>query len=192
MCIRDSYRGILDAFTKIYANEGGLAAFYGGLTQDTIRSIINSFLFFLAYNVIRRTRQRIGPARNAVLQVLDQLSIGVAAGAISKACTTPIQIIVTRKQIAAMASARRSKDDKPHTLGYQLSATDIVRDVYDRHGVAGFWSGYTASLFLTLNPSLTFFLDSLFRKLLHSAKEPSAATTFLVAASAKALSLIHI
>lgn len=180
------YNSILDAFAKIYEHEGGLPAFYGGVVQDTLKSVIDAFLFFLAYNILRRVRRQYGRSRYAVVQILDQLSIGVAAGAFSKLLTTPIQIVVTRKQIAAMASARKAADDEPKVLGRSLGVQDIVRDVYRKHGLAGFWSGYSATLLLTLNPSLTFSFESLFKKFLHAGSDPAPSLIFLAAASAKA------
>merc|ERR1711964_524371 len=50
------YKGVLDAFEQIYNKEGGLSAFYGGVLQDTGKSIADSFLFFLFYNYLRTNR----------------------------------------------------------------------------------------------------------------------------------------
>ncbi|KAJ5665836.1 Mitochondrial substrate/solute carrier [Penicillium maclennaniae] len=95
----EEYAGILDA---------GLAGFYPGIAQDTCKSVTDSFLFFLAYTIVRQRRivARVGAAqaaknKNIVLPILDELAVGVVAGAFSKLFTTPLSNIVTRKQTAA-------------------------------------------------------------------------------------------
>ena len=118
------------------------------------------------------------------LPVLDELAVGAFAGACSKFFTTPISNIVTRKQTAALISARSgSRDDEP-------SVSAIVASIRDEKGMQGFWSGYSASLVLTLNPSITFFLYETFKRtLLPRAKrdDPGARITFLMAAVSKAI-----
>lgn len=176
------YKDILDAARKIYEQQG-LAGFYPGLAQDTWKSVADSFLFFLAYNTIRQRRiiARVGPAKaakskNIVLPIWDELAVGMVAGAFSKLFTTPLSNIVTRKQTAARNG------------GKDLSTADIAAQIRAEKGIGGFWSGYSASLVLTLNPSVTFFLNEVLKyALLPRAKRqrPSHAVTFLLAALSK-------
>ena len=73
---------------------------------------------------------------------------------------------------------------------YEPSVSDIVTSIRDEKGLQGFWSGYSASLILTLNPSITFFLYETFKRaLLPRTKrdDPSASVTFLMAAVSKAV-----
>jgi hypothetical protein len=152
--------------------------------QDTGKSIADSFLFFLFYNYLRTNRMQKHGSKATTLPVLDELAVGALAGACSKFFTTPISNIVTRKQIAAMVSARsRSKTAEP-------SVSDIATSIRDEKGVQGFWSGYSASLILTLNPSITFFLYETFKRgLIPRAQrdDPGARITFLMAAVSKAI-----
>lgn len=64
----------------------------------------------------------------------------------------------------------------------------IAHDILDQKGLLGFWSGYSASLILTLNPSLTFLLFETFKRLLPRSKRdnPPAVATFFMAAFSKA------
>lgn len=182
------YQGLEDAVTKIYNHEGGLPAFYSGVVQDTFKSVVDSFIFFLAYHVllkIRTKRATPGP-HNKVVATLEKIGIGMLAGCVSKGTTTPIQNVVTRMQTAAMASAAETPDGKPNKLGRQLNTRDIIKQIYDSKGLSGFWSGYSASILLTLNPSLTFFVESFLKKLLTTGDKPHAWITFLLAATAKA------
>ena len=181
----EEYKSIQDAAYKIYAREGGLNGFYVGLVSDTLKTIADSFLFFLAYNFLRQSRIRSSSSRSKHLPVLDELSVGFLAGAFSKFLTTPIANIVTRKQTASMLSARN-----PDEATNQGSVSTIANRIYAEKGLQGFWSGYSASLVLTFNPSLTFFFfETLKRALLprEQRSNPSGQATFLLAAVSKAL-----
>ncbi|KAJ5089666.1 hypothetical protein N7532_008350 [Penicillium argentinense] len=179
----EEYTDIVDAAYKIYL-EQGIAGFYPGLAQDTFKTVLDSFLFFLAYNTVRQRRiiARVGgvkaaKSKNIVLPIFDELAVGVVAGSFAKLFTTPLANIVTRKQTAA----RKGGDN-------DLSTSDISAKIKREKGIRGFWSGYSASLILTLNPSITFFLNEVLKYALvpRSKRErPSAAITFLLAALSK-------
>lgn len=105
--------------------------------------------------------------------MLDELAIGILAGSFSKLFTTPLANIVTRKQTAASNKKTR----------------EIAAQIRSEKGLKGFWSGYSATLILTLNPSITFFLNEVLKYTLLSREKrskPSPATTFLFAALSKA------
>ncbi|KAL4977617.1 mitochondrial carrier domain-containing protein [Aspergillus desertorum] len=171
----EEYSGILDAARKIYAKEG-ISGLYSGLAQDTVKSVLDAFLFFLAYEFFRHRRiaARFGSKRKSmhtVLPVFDELAVGVLAGAFSKFFSTPLSNVVARKQ----------------TSGTSASSLQIVSKIRSEKGIAGLWSGYSASLILTLNPAITFFLNRILKSILRRSKrEPSStAATFLIAALSK-------
>lgn len=190
----DEYKSLLDAAHKIYDKEGGLSGFYTGLVQDTGKTIADSFFFFLAYNFFRERRLR-AKGSGKSLPALEELGVGFIAGSLTKLLTTPISNIVTRKQAAAFTASQtppsspNPSDPKKPAQSNSPSATDIANDILETQGYLGFWSGYSASLVLTLNPSLTFFLFETFKKILlpRSRREnPPAMATFLMAAVSKA------
>ena len=181
----EEYKSIRDAAWKIYTREGGLNGFYVGVVSDTSKTITDSFLFFLAYNFLRQTRIRSSKSSSKHLPVIDELSVGFLAGAFSKFLTTPIANIVTRKQTSSMLSSR-----DPGKGIDQGSLSSIASQIQAEKGVRGFWSGYSASLVLTLNPSLTFFFfEALKRTLLPRSQRqnPLPQATFLLAAISKAM-----
>ncbi len=181
----EEYTSIRDAAQKIYAKEGGLNGFYVGALSDTSKTIADSFLFFLAYNFLRQSRIRSAKTSSKHLPVLDELSVGFLAGAFGKLFTTPIANIVIRKQTSAMLSGRA-----PGKLSDQGSIRSIALQIRKEKGWQGFWSGYSASLVLTLNPSLTFFFfETLKRSVIPRGQRanPSTQATFLLAALSKAL-----
>lgn len=154
------------------------------MVQETLKGVADSFLFFLAYSYVRQKRlDARGSGRS--LPALEEIGVGVVAGAFSKLFTTPIQQIVTRKQTAAMMNQGLSSDPPP-----QLSTKDIASEIMREKGVQGFWSGYSASLILTLNPSITMLLHKALLQLTvprSSRDDPGGRMTFLLAAISKTL-----
>lgn len=178
------YDGFVDAILKIYEREGGIPAFYSGVVQETFKGVVDSFLFFLAYEYARKKRLNArGGGRS--LPALEEIGVGVVAGAFSKFFTTPMQQIVTRKQTAAMMNQGSSADPPP-----PLAMKDIACEIMREKGIQGFWSGYSASLILTLNPSITMLLHNFLLRLVvprEKRGDPGARITFLLAAMSKVL-----
>ncbi|KAF7507917.1 hypothetical protein GJ744_009951 [Endocarpon pusillum] len=195
----DEYRSVQDAAWRIYETEGGFSGFYTGLLPDTGKTIADSFFFFLVYNFLRNRRIAAksdgGSSAMVVLPVLDELGVGFIAGSLTKLLTTPISNIVTRKQTSALTSnqsinASSTDPGQPrHNSIKAPSTADIAHDIFQQKGISGFWSGYSAALVLTLNPSLTFFLFETFKRLLlprSKRASPPPLATFLMAAISKA------
>ncbi len=165
-----------------------MSAFYSGVLQDVAKSVTDSFLFFLAYSFLRDARLRSATTTARALPVVDELAVGMLAGAFGKFFTTPIQNIVTRKQTAAIMAGRSSgrRDSPPKTP----ETSEIIEQILGEKGPAGFWAGYSASLVLTLNPALTFLLhETLTRAVIPRRRraDPGPAATFLLAAVSKAV-----
>ena len=182
------YRGVLDAVAKIYRREGGFAALYTGVAQDTGKTIVDSFLFFWLYNFFRQRKLSKQGPRARSLPALDELVVGALAGALTRLITAPIANVVTRKQTAAMtASTSSSSQGGPTNVP---STKAIIRSIIEEKGPQGLWSGYSATLVLTLNPSITFFLYEFLKRALlpsHRRSKPGPRATFLLAAISKAV-----
>ncbi|KIV83471.1 hypothetical protein PV11_05492 [Exophiala sideris] len=179
----DEYTSFTDAVERIYKNEGGIPALFTGLLQDTGKTIADSFIFFLLYSYFRN--RRLGVHGSKSLPALEELGVGFVAGSLTKLATTPISNIVTRKQAAALYAAKDPNGGQYKTP----SARQIAQDIMSEKGVAGFWSGYSASLVLTLNPSITFFLFETLKKVTlprHRRDNPPPSLTFLLSAFSKA------
>ncbi|KAF3911847.1 hypothetical protein AA313_de0208666 [Arthrobotrys entomopaga] len=118
----------------------------------------------------------------STLGVFEEISVGVLAGAIAKFFTSPISNVVTRKQTAALHE--RSSPIRPSS-----NVKYILQDIYSEKGVRGFWSGYGATLILTLNPSITFLCYETSKRLLPRKyrDSPTAGQAFILAAISKAV-----
>jgi hypothetical protein len=165
---KQHYDGLADAFRAIVEREGGVSALYSGLGADVFKSVVDSFLFFGFYSYLRR--------RNGKPSVARELATGALAGAAARALTTPISNVVTRKQVAP------GEEEK--------SLREILSEIKKQNGLLGLWSGYSATLVLTLNPSITFFVDRrLASRVIPALEEedvPVAWIAFLLAAFSKA------
>ncbi|KAK5267263.1 hypothetical protein LTR99_006450 [Exophiala xenobiotica] len=184
------YKSFTDAVQKIYNNEGGIAGLFTGLAQDTAKTIADSFIFFLLYTYFRN-RRLVRHANAHSLPALEELSVGFLAGSLTKLATTPIANVVTRKQAAALLASKDPDTNRNQQGGgFKVPNThQIIQDILSERGLLGFWSGYSASLVLTLNPSLTFFLFETLKKALlprHKRAQPPASLTFLLSAISKA------
>jgi hypothetical protein len=171
---------MLDALRKIPAAEGGVAALYRGAAHDAAKTVLDAFLFFLAYSALRARLTGSGAAGGERRRptVAQELVAGMAAGAAARLVTTPVGNVVTHMQTATGKGAAPP------------NAAEIARRIYRDRGVGGFWAGYGATLVLTLNPALTFvFHELLLRALVRREKRdrPGPRITFGVAALSKAV-----
>ena len=165
---QNKYDGTLDAFKKIIKEDGGVAALYSGLGSDVAKSIVDSFLFFGIYNYMRQHSPK-SPT------VLRELLMGAIAGASARFFTTPISTAVTRTQVSSS----------------EKGLLRMLAIIKNEGGILGLWSGYSATLVLTLNPSLTFLLNRRLTARIIPALEdddvPVAWIAFLLAAMSKAV-----
>lgn len=177
------YKGVRDAATKIYDNEGGILGFYTASVEDTVKTVADSFLFFLLYSFLRERRLRTLGDGEGQLRALEELAVGFAAGAVTKLATTPVANVVTRAQTNAMVDFRGGNGGKK-----KKGSMAIAQEILDEKGIPGFWSGYSASLILTLNPSLTFMMFEMLKRVTlprGKRERPPAAVTFLLSALSK-------
>lgn len=144
----------------------------------------------MQYNWFRNKRSQ-GNSRR--LPAWEELAVGAAAGACARLFTTPIGNVVTRKQTASLISddgdARVGAADTSGQAGRGLSFAEILHVIRAEKGLLGLWAGYSATLVLTLNPSITFYLQHALKKALvdRGREGESNGATFLVAALSKAI-----
>lgn len=143
----------------------------------------DSFLFFLFYTWFRSRRSQANRRR---LPAWEELIVGAAAGACARLFTTPISNVVTRKQTASFF-APSPRSDSPRETLREPSFAEILHVIRAEKGFLGLWAGYGATLALTLNPSITFYLQHALKKALvdRGREGESSGMVFLVAALSK-------
>ena len=179
----DKHKSFVHLAQDIYKEEG-LDGLFAGIQSDTVKTIADSFLFFLAYNFLRQRRLR-SQTQSKNLPMFDELSVGFIAGAFAKFLTTPLGNVVTRMRTSPL---KQSSNKGPGPK--RDSACAVAKTLYRELGLTGLWSGYSASIVLTLNPSLTFFLFNVLKRVTlpkQQRTKPTPQATFLLAAMSKAI-----
>jgi hypothetical protein len=119
---------IFDLFQK-----HGIRGFFVGIKVSLLQTFMSNFGYFWFYALVKRVYSK-------KASVGMELFLGALAGGLSRTITTPISVITMR--------AQTSEKQK----GYRT----IVREIYQKQGILGFWKGYGASLVLTINPAITY------------------------------------
>ncbi len=140
----------------------------------------STFFYHFAYNFVRDRRLASHAASHGgktprVLGVFEELSVGAVAGIFSRFLTSPASNIVTRKQVKGGSSMQ------------------IIHDIYRESGITGFWSGFRASVVLSANPSITYYLFELQKALIvpRSRRDnPKAIEIFMLSAIGKAIATL--
>ncbi|KAG5368722.1 Peroxisomal nicotinamide adenine dinucleotide carrier [Yarrowia sp. C11] len=208
----DQYKSLLDAFTKIVKSEG-IFALYDGAFQDTISTMVSAFFYFFAYDFLRNNRLKMKRLPNGrlpkTLGIAEELLVGSLAGIFCRFITSPLGNIVTRQQTAALvqksnrASPESESEKKyghvitgvdpvaaPPAAAETPSAVQIAKDIYKEKGITGFWTGYKATVVLSINPSLTYYFFQALKANLIPYKRrdnPTGSELFLYSALAKSL-----
>jgi len=132
----DSFKIIMDIFKK-----EGVFAFYRGIETALFGNFMSSGIYFFWYrfwkNVVEGLRK--GPT-----QSLDILLVSLLAGIISVLATSPIWVINARLSV-------QNKEEKETFI-------DIVKSIYKKEGIKGFYKGLTPALILVSNPIIYFFV----------------------------------
>lgn len=93
---------------------------------------------------------------------------------------------MTRKQTASLITSDGSSGNRSQSPT-ELSFGEVLHVIRAEKGLTGLWAGYGATLVLTLNPSITFYLQHALKKALvdRGGKGESGGMVFLVAALSK-------
>lgn len=119
----------------------------------------------------------------------EELSVGAAAGACARLFTTPISNVVTRKQTASLITDDSASGGSGGQSPTDLSFGEVLHVIRAEKGFLGLWAGYGATLVLTLNPSITFYLQHALKKALmdRGREGESGGMVFLIAALSKVI-----
>jgi hypothetical protein len=114
----------------------GIKGFFLGINVSLFQTFLSNFGYFWFYALVKKIYAKYREKASIGME----LFLGALAGAMSRTCTTPVSVITMRKQTS----------DKDH--GY----LSILREIYTKDGIQGFWRGFGASLVLTINPAITY------------------------------------
>ncbi|KLO10894.1 mitochondrial carrier [Schizopora paradoxa] len=179
-------QGIVTAYRtlKQIVEKNGVAGLYTGLETDTAATILSNFFYFYAYSLLRKLviREKGLPPTKAILRPSEEIGIGFAAGVISRAISTPLSLVTVHLQ-----TEKQNGDSEE-----DATFSSVVKQIYEDHGLRGFWKGFKTTTLLCLNPSLTFFFYQAFRRLFLRGRDrdlPTPRQAFLGAAISNALAV---
>ncbi|GAA5980014.1 hypothetical protein JCM10908_001499 [Rhodotorula pacifica] len=146
-----------------------------------------------------------------LLSPLEELGIGCLAGVVAKGIVSPLSMITVRAQTSrepkqevvggkpgdkspvdpAVEKRADDSDSDESDAGYSgaPSSFDLAKEIYNEQGLAGFWSGFSSTVILTINPAITFYAFAALKRALIPAKHrnhPTPTQTFLCGALASA------
>lgn len=163
-----------------------------------------------------------GKNLSILLSAPEELGIGFLAGVASRAISTPLSVITVRLQTETEGEDEEGELDAEKSEEVQIErrprgVIPTVKRIYEEEGLKEFWSGkrtsnrhtshshllpgFTITIPLSFNPSITLFLFQVFRKFVslhgpHHPKSrsqkmgtPSARTAFFGAAISNAIAI---
>ncbi|GIJ89880.1 hypothetical protein Asppvi_008826 [Aspergillus pseudoviridinutans] len=128
--------GSLRVIRDIARREGGITAFYRGLTPNIIGNSTSWGLYFLCYGKTKDLMRRLRGSRVLELTSTDYFVASGLAGLATSVLTNPIWVIKTR-----MLSTGSN------TPGAYASFTTGVAQIYRSEGIPGFYRGLLPALF---------------------------------------------
>jgi len=137
--------GSFHVVREVSRNEGGIPAFYRGLTPNIFGNSISWGLYFFWYSNIKDALYTFHGSRKEGLGSLDYVMASGTAGALTAILTNPIWVIKTR-----MLSTGSG------TPAAYASFTAGFRQIYLAEGVKGFYRGLVPALFGVSHGALQF------------------------------------
>ncbi|CAG8937443.1 unnamed protein product [Penicillium salamii] len=129
----------------IFQREGGLAAFYRGLTPNVIGNSTSWGLYFLCYSSLKGAVREYRDRRGEVLLSSDYFLTSGGAGALTSVLTNPIWVIKTRMLSTGSQAP-----------GAYSSFASGARQIYRVEGIPGFYRGLVPALFGVSHGALQF------------------------------------
>lgn len=128
--------------------EEGVRGFYRGGIVTALRDSIGYGFYFWAYDLAARSwpSPREGQDSSFNREIAKVLLCGGMAGLATWASVFPLDVIKTQVQIQGWKGLLSASPGSKHTTslrGKRLGTWQITRDIYQHHGVRGFFSGFT-------------------------------------------------
>ncbi|EGG17501.1 putative transmembrane protein [Cavenderia fasciculata] len=124
-----AYNGIIDCFSKIIRNEGGVRSLYRGLSANLIGITPEKALKLAVNDLLRTVLQGDRPHITLVQEVMA----GAGAGFCQVVATNPMEIVKIRMQIGGEGGKRATLGEVVGELGirglYKGTAATLLRDV---------------------------------------------------------------
>ncbi|PHJ24805.1 carrier superfamily protein [Cystoisospora suis] len=107
---------------------------YKGVGVKVVEAVVRNFVYFIWYKALKDAYDS---RKGAKQTVASRLALATAAAVINQCCTAPLEVVSTNVQTSG--------------LNYRA----VIRKIFRREGVRGFYRGFLASLILCSNPAIT-------------------------------------
>ncbi|PFH37266.1 carrier superfamily protein [Besnoitia besnoiti] len=110
-----------------------LRKLYKGVGVKVFEAVVRNVVYFIWYKLLKEAYDRRGTKQT----VASRLMLATAAAVINQCCTAPLEVVSTNVQTTG--------------LNYRY----VIRKIFRREGLRGFYRGFAASLILCSNPAIT-------------------------------------
>lgn len=141
------YKGLIDAWSKIYRYEGA-SGLYRGFWVSTFQ-IVSGVFYISTYEGVRHALTRYDADTR-----VKSLVAGGCASLVGQTIVVPFDVLSQHLMVLGVVNCGKENKMVLNPLGISLDSsrsrlqmtTDITRQIYIRDGVRGFYRGYVASL----------------------------------------------
>ncbi|KXS14273.1 mitochondrial carrier [Gonapodya prolifera JEL478] len=141
---------------EIWSTEG-VGGFYSGIDSAIFGNAVTNGVYYFWYEGVKLgiavSKERAGLASNT-LSTPEAMLAGALAGAATAIITNPIWVVMTRT-IARRSEMSKLGGTQPAS-GTGLSTFSVAADVFQKDGVAGFFTGLVPALILVINPIIQY------------------------------------
>ncbi|KAN0003763.1 hypothetical protein ACTFIZ_009919 [Dictyostelium cf. discoideum] len=152
------FKGTLDAFKKIYKNEGPLT-FWRGVTPSLLMTIPNATIYFTSYEYLKEYLYQFNDTEAYNIYTVP-LVAGTLARIFSASVTSPFELLRTNSQGIVLqnaykntATAVRASSTTAATIGtiplssaQRFNSFKLYRDIVNNVGIKGLWRGLGPTL----------------------------------------------
>jgi len=143
-----------------YLRSHGLLALYSGFRPCVAATVVSSSVYYYLYSAIRsavvaQRMQRQGrtapssPSRSSDISVLESILVASVAGCVNVLLTNPAWVVATRMQ-----AQQKSRGGEARRLGMM----QVIGQLHQESGLAGFWKGLVPALVMVSNPTLQYII----------------------------------
>ncbi|EGC31873.1 hypothetical protein DICPUDRAFT_156209 [Dictyostelium purpureum] len=135
------FKGTLDAFKKIYKNEG-IFTFWRGLTPSLLMTVPNTTIYFTSYEYIKEFLYQYGDSEPYNIYAVPLIA-GTAARMVSASVTSPLELLRTNSQGIDLSNYKQSTATLGTPTQHQkFNSVTLFRDIIKNVGIKGLWRGY--------------------------------------------------
>lgn len=137
--------GVLGTIREIHA-EGGVGTFFKGVVPSTTQNVVEKFIYFFAYTLLKEGHQRaFGEVQTAGAVVVGYLSEWAHLPV-----TLPMEVVAKRLMTSKPVPGKNGSPPRSPSVFAVISA------IFSEKGVAGFYRGVATYLALCLRPAIEF------------------------------------